>query len=412
MKVEKAGTHGDIKRLTVTIDGEDVTQYILQTRIFQDIFTPCWSAILTVEDSANLLMRLPIRPGSEVSVSVETEVQSTFDGNKTYNFIIYKLGNKIFKGQMHQQYDLYCASKGFLTNQTVRIQKTFSNMKPEAAVEKICSEFLGGSLAKKDESDVNYHVIIPNWTPYVAAWWFAKLALKENRSDYVFFMKDFDQYWFKSIEELFTNEDSGVTYTQKPSNMRNETGDFEDDYCLMITKYHNFHYDGMGNLGAGYYKSKLLSYDVINKKWESKVFTFGDDIQKDAEKKPWDIFDQAENANVSFLPKHPGLHANPTIDDQVTNWHVSRKSRLLVLEQNKLQIQHPGGARCWEMLGEKCGVELPSQQDQDPGEVYDKYFKGDYLVSHVMHDIKANFYTCNLELLKIRLEEKMESRGV
>lgn len=408
MRVEKSGNFTDIKKLTVTIDGKDVSGFAQQVTIYQDIFLPCWTAIVTIEDSANILMNIPIKPGSKITVEVETQTESVLDGSKSYDFIIYKLGDKAFKGQMHYQYRLYCASQGFLTNQTNRISKTYSNKKPEDCVSNVCSEFLGGSLAKSDPSDVTYHTIVPNWTPYVTGWWFAKLALKENRSDYVFFMVDFDKYWFRSIEELFKNEKSGITFKQKPTNFRDDAGNFEDDYGIMLTKYHTDDYDGIGNLGAGYYKTKLLSYDVINKKWESKTFSFGDDIAEDKEKKPWEIFDQAENANVSFLPKHPGLHSNQTIDDQVTNWHVSRKSNLLKLEQNKLQIQIPGGAKVWELLGRNCQVELPSHQDQDEGENLDKYYKGDYLISHVCQVLTSGNITVNMELIKKRLEEKMQ----
>ena len=406
MKVEKAGNFNDIKKLEVKIDGNDITTAATQVVIYQDIFLPCWSAIVTIDDSANFIMKLPIRPGSKVTVSVETQTDSVLDGDKSYDFLIYKLGDKLQKGQMHVQYNLYCASQGFLTNQTNRISKTYSNKKPEDVVSNICSEFLGGSLAKSDSSDVNYHVIIPNWTPFVAGWWCAKLALKENRSDYVFFMSDFDQYWFRSIEELYKNESCGITFKQKPTNFR-EDGEYTDDYGIMINKYNTDDYEAMGNLGAGYYKTKLLSYDVISKKWESKVFSFGDDIAEDKEKKPWDIYDQAENANVSFLPKHPGLHANPTIDDQVTNWHTSRKSSLMKLEQNKLQIQIPGGAKVWELLGKNCEVELPSNQDLIEGEQLDKYFKGTYLITHICQIYSSSTITVNLELCKKRLTEKM-----
>ncbi len=408
MKVEKSGNFNDIKSLKAYIDGNEITSHINQINIYQDIFLPCWTSIVTIEDSSNILMRLPIKPGSTFKVDIETQTESIFDGNKSYEFIIYKLGDKIMKGQMHYQYLLFCASKGFLTNQTNRISKTYSNQKPETTVSNICSEFLNGQLEKQDESDITYHVIVPNWTPFVAAWWCAKLALKENRSDYIFFMKDFDKYWFRSIEEIYKNEKSGITFKQKPTSFRNDAGDFEDDYGLMINKYFTFDYDGMGNLGTGYYKTKLLSYDVINKKWESKTFSFGDDIEEDKEKKPWEIFDQAENANISFLPKHPGLHSNQTIDDQVTKWHVSRKSNLMKLEQNKLQIQIPGGAKIWDMLGQNCEVELPSHQDTDEGEIYDKYFKGTYIVSHICQIYTQTTITVNLELIKKRLNEKMK----
>ncbi len=209
MRVENSGYHGDVKSLTLKCDGKEITTFMSSITVYQDIFTPCWSAIITIEDSANIIMNIPIRPGSSIELSVETSTESALDGQKSYSFIVYKIGDKIFKGQMHSQYNLYCASRGFLTNQSVRIQKTYSNMKPEDAVSNICGEFLGGELSKSDTSDVNYHVIVPNWTPYVAGWWYAKLALKNNASDYFFFMNDFDQYSFRSIEELYKNENSG-----------------------------------------------------------------------------------------------------------------------------------------------------------------------------------------------------------
>src|SRR5574343_971663 len=150
MRVEKSGNFTDIKKLTVTIDGKDVSGFAQQTTIYQDIFLPCWTAIITIEDSANILMNIPIKPGSKVTIEVETETESVLDGSKSYDFIIYKLGDKAFKGQMHYQYKLYCASQGFLTNQTNRISKTYSNQKPEDSVSNVFSEFLGGSLTKSD----------------------------------------------------------------------------------------------------------------------------------------------------------------------------------------------------------------------------------------------------------------------
>lgn len=87
------------------------------------------------------------------------------------------------------------------------------------------------------------------------------------------------------------------------------------------------------------------------------ILNFGDDNPQDQSKKPWtDSYDSVDGSHISFMPKHPGLHENPTIDDQVNIWHPSRKSRLLVLEQNKLQIQHPRRGRSLVFIREesKC----------------------------------------------------------
>lgn len=62
MQVIQSGQAGDIKELTISIDGKNITTFICLVKIYQDIFIPCWSCQLYVEDSANILMQLPIKP--------------------------------------------------------------------------------------------------------------------------------------------------------------------------------------------------------------------------------------------------------------------------------------------------------------------------------------------------------------
>lgn len=80
----------------------------------------------------------------------------------------------------------------------------------------------------------------------------------------------------------------------------------------------------------------------------------------------------------------------------------------MVLEQNKYSLQIPGGAGCAQWLGETCEIDLPSQQDIEDSDVYDKYFKGTYLITHIYHHISQDYYTTNLEANKIRLNEAMK----
>lgn len=406
MKVIQSGSPSDVKKLKVKIDGQDVTPMVIRIRIYQDIFLPAWSAIVTFEDDRNLMMILPIKPGSKLTVEVETKVDGIFDGSKVYNFLIYGHGNKQFLGQMHYAYDLYCATNSFLVNQNNRVQKAYIKKYPEDIVADVCTEYLSGALTKVDKSDEKYDIIIPNWSPFISNWWAAKVAIIQGRSDYVFFMNDHDMYTFKSIEKMFNEDDSGITFKQRPTNIRQDKKEIVPDYCPMITKYHTDHYNAVGNLKMGYYVTKMNSFNMIEKKWEEKLFSYGDDLPPDKEKKPWDIYDSAVNSNVSFMPKHPGLHEDQTIDDQVSTWHTSRKSNIMKLDQNKMLIQVAGGANTWQMLGKFCRVELPTQEDWS-GEKQDKFLKGKHLITHIMHHITSDQYNTNFELCKKRLEEKM-----
>ena len=222
----------------------------------------------------NFIMGVPIKPGSVVSIYIDTDTGSyNSDGNKTYSFVVYRIADRVFKNQMQQSYRLFCASQGFLLNQTKRVQKTYDNIKPEDAMSNIVSEFLNGSL-ESIPSDNNYHIVIPNWSPFTACNYISKVAIKNNASDYIFWMQDTDMYCLKTLEYIYTSDPSGISFSMSPSNVRNETGDFLFDYSTKISKYTFEHFDGLSNLSAGYYQNKTLSYDMVNKEMGEKNFKF------------------------------------------------------------------------------------------------------------------------------------------
>lgn len=97
MLVQKSGRYVDIRSLKVTINNYNVTNAALNIEIFQDIFTPCWSSIITMEDSSNMLSNIPIIVGAKVSIQVDTKTDSMLDGNKNYSFVVYKIGDKKMK---------------------------------------------------------------------------------------------------------------------------------------------------------------------------------------------------------------------------------------------------------------------------------------------------------------------------
>ncbi len=70
------------------------------------------------------------------------ENNSVVDGQREYEFVIYSLSDRIFRGQMHQQYKLFCVSKAFVLNQGLRVKKSYSDEKPESIVSNLVGEFL------------------------------------------------------------------------------------------------------------------------------------------------------------------------------------------------------------------------------------------------------------------------------
>lgn len=410
MIFENPTKYGDLKEYTIMIDDHDATQAIPEVRIFQDVFTPTWTAQIQVSDTTNILMRMPIKPGSKIKVTIETFVQSSADDKKTYNFIVYRIGEKQLIGNMHQKYVLFCAPEAFYTNQKKRISKAYKDT-ATSTVESIVSEFLKGQCETLP-SDQTIQTIIPNWSPFNAIAWYTKHATNNNAADYVFFQKDEDKYVMKPMEKLYASqeESSGVTFIQRIGESKDQIGNYLTDLSHAFSHFNVEHFDGVSNLTSGYYKNKKVSYDMISKKWEEKVFTYGDDCQQDQEMKNWDtdLFDDADDANVTFMPKHPGLNSSDTYLDSQDTWNGSRKSAIQKFDQEKLTIQCPGSVGFYKYIGKNCKVDLPSHQDMDTDQKLDKYRRGQYLVLQIAHIIGRVGYTCNLCMAKKRLDTKLE----
>jgi hypothetical protein len=406
MLSEKNSLPGDLSKFEIKIDNTDITDSVVSATVFQDIFSPTWTAEIDLNDTNNMLMNVPIRPGSRVTITAKTDLKSETDGEKTFNFIVFGINNRQFQNAMQQTYTISCVSRDFIRNQGIRVQQSFKNTSPDQICSSIINEYLGGSV-EADAAENQVDIIISDISPFTAAHQLCKVAVHNKAADMMFFMRDERKYAMKSIEEMY-NESPVFKFIMRPAHKRDEAGNLEEDYNLCVTDYHFEHYDAMSNISSGLYASKLVQFNFIDKTWTEEAFKYGDDVSEDAAKKPWEdeVFEQ-ENANITFMPLHPGLsEGGKTIFETAKDWSGSRKSSLMKLEQDKLIVQLPGGVKGWEALGHTVDIDLPSHQDYQNEEL-DRQFKGRYLVVAISHYFGKHAYFINYELIKKRHEVKM-----
>lgn len=400
---------GDMTKFIVRIDGNDVTEAVYSAHVFQSIFSPTNTAVLNFNDTNNLLMNLPIKPGSVVQIELATEVGSdTSDGEQSWEFVIYRISDRQMENAKQMTYSVHAADRLMMINQTRRIRKSYSDKKVSDIVKSVFKEYLNTEV-KVEETDNNTHVVIPGWTPMYATAWLQKIAIKDGAADYVLFQNYSGDYSFKPYERLFSSDDekSGITFTVKPTNMRDADGAALYDYTTVINKYYFEHFDAMVNLTGGFYRSQLARYDLLEKKWETTTFALGDDVPDDKSTYVFDsdIMGEEYEANMSFLPAHKGMASKSTYLDDADTWLLSRKNSLQKFEQEKLVIQLPGSGRSAEWFGKNCEVDVPAQ-DFESDEEFDKQRRGRYLITAIAHMINKDAYMINCELVKKRLEEE------
>lgn len=409
MKFEQGASWGDLKRFSVFVNDTDITDAVMAAQVFQDLFAPTTTAIVNLMDTTNLLMNLPIRAGATLRIELETDLNCEGDGEQTWEFVIYKVGDKDVSNDKIQLYSLFAAHKAFLLNQTKRIFRSYANQSTDKIAQNVVSEFLEGE-AVTHESDTVISMIAPGWSPFYTMGWLLKTSITQNAADFAFFQQYDGKFAFKSFEKLYSSEDeySGTTFVIRPTNMRDDKGDSLYDYSTSINNYHFDHFDAISNLSSGFYKNKTVTYDFINKSWSEKTFTFGDDNAEDKEmmKVDQDFILDSENVNISFMPKHPGMFdSSESYLDKAETWQTSRKSSLMKFNQEKLIVQFPGTAKACQWFGKSCDVDLPSQDSLNADEVFDRQRRGRYVITAMAHMIGKDTYTINAEMVKKRLEE-------
>lgn len=411
MIVDKGVNPGDVKKFRVVIDGEhDISAAVSNVTIFQDIMSPSTTAIINVMDTNNLSMNLPILPGQTVTVEVETDTGSQVgDGDWQWEFVIYKLGERDFSTVGYETYVLYAADAAYMKNQSVRVRRSYMNMPALDIAKSIFSEYLGEEL-EGHTAEGNTSVVIPGWTPFYAVNWLAKSATAMSIADFFLFQYPDGKYAFKSIDTLYydNNESSGITFSIQPSGIREN-----DDIIDKSTHFNNYtfqNFDALQNLATGFYRSKLITVDLIDRSYGEVVHKIGDTNAEDKTNLSMDpkLLAAIEDANISFSPLHPGLfNTNPSYLDTATKWVCSRKSEIQRLRQERLLATFPGSAKARDWFAKNCEVDMPNQ-DVEGQEKFDKYRRGRYLITAMSHGIGKDTYIISAEMVKLRLEEAIE----
>lgn len=392
---------GDVKKFVVKVNGQDVSDAVISADVYADIFTPVWTAQVFFDDTANLLTRLNIKAGSKISIHFETDFDGMIgDGEKTYEMVVYRIGDKARINHAQQKYTVFAADEMLFKSQKARVRQSFKDKKANDIAQTIVEEYMGARLTG-DNTDETMSVVIPNWSPINACSWLSKIAMHKKTADFCFYQEDAGKMAFRSFEKMYTDA-SGPTFVQRPAGVKSQ-GDYAQDFTVQVAQYHWEHFDGARAQAAGMYTSKTVSFDFVNKRWGESVFKFGDDCAADAQGKNFEGDLEGPESNVSFTPKHPGMYEYASHLDTATDWIPSRKSSVQKMDGEKLVIQIPGSAGAWRWLGKGCRVDLPSEDSLSEDKL-DPKRRGKYVVVAICQNIKKSAAATNIELVKKRLE--------
>lgn len=395
----------DFKSHKVLIDQKDFSALTVSFEIFQDLFSPYWTAQIVISDTQNRIMFDKITQGSLVDIWLEDRLKK-----EHFQFVIYKMSDRQLVKQQHYTYVFDLINVAFIKDQKTRISKYYDDKKASDFAKEMLNEI--GGVGTITATNGTYSFIVPNMSPMAATQWAAKWSeVPDAGADILVYQSNHKSWSFQSLEKMFGTPSRVLNkLIQKPQNLKNDDKTEPEDYYITMEQYKFVnHVDAIPNVIRGAFANTTLVHDMKNKVASTVTYNYGQDNEADASKKPFKRFDGITNANISYQPV---ISSNieedkKTFSEDHEKWRGSRKSNMMKLDTNRLIVSIPGRIDIFDQLGKAVYVELPSQQDIDISKWYDDYYKGNYVITAMRHIWTQKSYETFIELGKKRLDKSL-----
>lgn len=391
--------------------GQDVTNQVVAIELYEDLWSPFMSGVLALKDSLDLTNLFPFVGEEFVNIKIHTP---SFEGkDKTINdqFYIYKMTNRIAKGDRNAIYELHFISREAIVDLNKATSKAYSGK---------CSDIARSIIIGIDGLESKKSAIIeetPNGVKFVANYWPPVKSLnyaaetasnKDGAANYLFFENRFGlnfvslDYLYKgNIVQEFVQDNYMRDFTADGRTYRNVEKEYQRIIDITIPEI----FDYMDKVRSGMYANKMTNHDLVTKKYVVKAFDMLEDFAKNTH---LNEFASASNKSIRRFNAmgfaYPKYHANFNNFGDVTNSKTVQKrmSQLRQAEATKIQIVVPG--RTDYTVGQKVRVKLnkfnPIESADSQQDTVDNMFSGNYLISGINHFINREKHQCHMELMK------------
>lgn len=419
----------------------DLTEFLVELNIFEDIFSNYLQGNIVLTDSRNLIEKVPIIGEELLVLKVKTpSFPDDFTIKKTFR--VFKLSDRnVVRDNNTQNFILYFASIELFYDILLPLFVPFEG-KITDVVEEIYTNYISASrdfdigessnsvkeiehstpLFVLNETTNKVKFVAPGWTPFKCLNWLATKSIPKNgkAKNYLFFETN-KAFIFGSIEhilkEVAQNENLlAGTYFISASNIRDDLNSPNIPREFFIAKDAEMvdTTDHVKNYTNGYLASRLITLDVHNKKYNVVDYDYVKEYKKQfhtsgsgSTAEPVFTEDSLRNfaTNINYYPINPKLFTDfkENVSEKIEEIYGNRKSSLLDLTNIKMNITVPG--RTDLAVGRVIYFSYPSlgpksEEDKTPEEKEDKDYSGYYLITAIRHKINKIDHSMRMEIIK------------
>lgn len=408
---------GDVitEQIDLTARGTTVNlkNFVMQTVVYEDMFSNTMSASLLVRDAANLINRLTFSGVETVRIKFRTPGFSD-QGVIEKKFYISNIESRRI-GEKDQAYVLSLISFESIIDNNSKISKKFSG-RTDVLVRSIFDEYI------KDEKNLRVFsnnsstttFVSPYWTPFKMINWLSNRSYDDSFSSVpnYFFYEGSKNFYFTSIDRL-SKADSYSNFYFLPASDTSEY-DLPSRYELIKGMTDVPHFDVFRAQDYGYYANKLITHDITLKQYKEfnhDHYEYRNRIKGMENNVPFPKNVPRNYNNFRTVrTKQFGMFDN-SFDPKFEVWANRRNS--LIYEANNLSFTIKVHGRTDIEVGKMVDLYIPkstakdSSVNTDLDTLFDPYLSGKYLITSIRHQFTLNKHEMLLEIMKDSFQESI-----
>jgi len=433
----------ELKLITSSNEVINLTEFLVELNIFEDIFTNYMYGTIVLTDSRNLIDKFNIHGEEILNIKLRTPSFSETDVIKksfrvfrlsdreivrdtsTQNFVLHFVSQEIFYDVL---LPLFVAREGTISDVVASLFSDFISTTRDFDISEDGTEIKESpntsDLIVINETSNKIKFISPGWSPFKCINWLASKSIPNDgvAKNFIFFETN-KNFYFGTIESLFKQAFENNNYIGRyhiaASNIRDKENEQPINRELFLAKDVTMveSTDYIKNYTNGYLANRLIYLDVLNKTYDQIDYDYVAEYEKqyhssgDGKKaKPVFTKDTFRNfaTSISFYPKNPKLFdgVSDNISEKMGEIYGNRLSSMLELSNIKMNITIPG--RTDIEAGRLMYFEYPAlggRKEGDTGsDMQDKLYSGYYLISAIHHKVNKNEHMMTCEIIKDSLE--------
>ena len=251
----------------------DISSYVLQTVIYEDVFSNIMTGHMVITDAANLITTIPVIGTELITVKFRTPTMPD-RASIIKDFYISAISERQL-GDNEQNYVFnLIAVEGFLdstTYLTSRLTGSTSDL-----IQKIYDEHLNYRKDLYTEEHTTKATVLPNhWSALKTINWLATGGYREVPN--TLFFEGNKNFYCISIDALIRTQREKIygTYTLTPNATSQSATDLSQYFNIKNIAKMSF-FDVLKGQDFGYYANKLITHDVVTKQYKEWPFDYAE----------------------------------------------------------------------------------------------------------------------------------------